>query len=75
MVQTNVALVSKSGHGPQDAKPWLQAAEYEFRLANFPKAYRCCKQFVDDDAFRGLKDKKKHEAIKAFIRYGHHNRR
>lgn len=53
----------------------LSSAERDFRLAKFATAYRACKEHVKSPTFQQLNDRKKHETVKAFILYAHHNHR
>jgi hypothetical protein len=69
----SLALAPANAKG--DVAKLLASAQYEYRLANFPSAFRACKQVVESPEFGQLKDKKKHEAVKTFIACGYHNRK
>ena len=53
----------------------MRSAEADYRLGNFGSAFRTCREHVKSAAFQQLNDKKKHEAVKAFILYAHHSHR
>lgn len=55
-----------------DSKSLLEMAEQSYRFGRFSDAYRDCKLALEKDEFANWKDKRKHDAIKSLIRYGHY---
>eukprot|EP00892_Ulva_mutabilis_P012555 jgi/Ulvmu1/9672/UM055_0010.1 len=55
-----------------DSKSLLEQAERSYRFGKFSDAFRDCKFAIEKGDFTSWKDKKKHEAVKALIRYGHY---
>lgn len=55
-----------------DGKTLLEQAERSYRFGKFSDAFRDCKLALEKGEVANWKDKKKHDAIKSFIRYGHY---
>lgn len=53
----------------------LDDADYCYRLSNFSRAFAISRGVVGSDAYRKWNAKRQHEAVKAFICYGHHANR
>jgi hypothetical protein len=53
----------------------LEGAEYCYRLSNFDQAFAISKDIVAGGSYQKWTTKKQHEAVKAFIRNGHHANR
>jgi hypothetical protein len=55
----------------QDIRQTLEDAESCFRLSNFARAVALCEMVLQSPAFQQAKDKRKHDVIKCYIRYGY----
>eukprot|EP01025_Chloroclados_australasicus_P009812 TRINITY_DN13787_c0_g1_i1.p2 TRINITY_DN13787_c0_g1~~TRINITY_DN13787_c0_g1_i1.p2 ORF type:complete len:159 (+),score=10.58 TRINITY_DN13787_c0_g1_i1:179-655(+) len=69
----SVQLVERTCSSQQDVRDLLHAAEHDFRMSSFRRAFGACKTIATSETFLSLKDRRKHDVLKILIRSGHHN--
>lgn len=58
-----------------DMKYLMEEAAHRFRLSNFAGAMQCGRSALECAAFKSAKDRRKQDAIRNYLLYGHHANR